>query len=120
MAQLVAVQVRQHVADDAQQRDADGRQREDDPQRQHLATGPATAIETGIIASDTKKSSELTRPSIERGTRRCSRVPQMTMPTPSPTPNTKSTRPISQKSSVTASRKKGMAATDHTVIITVR
>ena len=40
--------------------------------------GPAIAIETGIRASDTKKSRLDTRPSRAAGTRRCSRVPHST------------------------------------------
>ena len=39
-------------------------------------TGPAIAMETGISASETKKSRLDTRPSRAGGTRRCSRVPQ--------------------------------------------
>ena len=43
------------------------------------ATGPARAIETGIRLTETKKSSEATRPSSSGGTRRWSNVPQMTI-----------------------------------------
>ena len=53
------------------------------------ATGPASAIETGIRLTDTKKSSEATRPSRCAGTRRCSSVPQMTMGALNSTPSRK-------------------------------
>ena len=46
------------------------------------AAGPARAMETGMRASETKKSRLETRPSRCGGTRRCSSVPQMTMPMP--------------------------------------
>ena len=39
-------------------------------------TGPAIAIETGIRHTDTKKSSDATRPSSCGGTRRWSSVPR--------------------------------------------
>ena len=45
----------------------------------HSPTGPAIAIDTGIRASETKKSRLETRPSRCGGTRRCSSVPQMTI-----------------------------------------
>ena len=45
----------------------------------HSPTGPATAMDTGISASETKKSRLETRPSRCGGTRRCSSVPQMTI-----------------------------------------
>ncbi len=44
------------------------------------ARGPATAIDSGMRASETKKSRLEMRPSMCRGTRRCSRVPQITLP----------------------------------------
>ena len=50
-------------------------------------TGPASAIETGIRLTETKKSSEATRPSRSGGTRRCSRVPQMTIGAQNSTPS---------------------------------
>ena len=52
-------------------------------------TGPASAIDTGISASDTKKSRLDTRPSRCAGTRRCSSVPQMTIAAASVMPTTR-------------------------------
>ena len=52
------------------------------------AAGPASAIEAGISASDTKKSRLETRPRSASGTRRWRSVPQITIPTPSVTPTT--------------------------------
>ncbi len=54
------------------------------------ANGPASAMDTGISASETKKSSEETRPSMCGGTRRCRSVPQMTCPRPPVMPTTTS------------------------------
>ena len=51
-------------------------------------TGPANAIDTGISASDTKKSRLDTRPSMAGGTRRCSSVPQRPAPRRTATPQT--------------------------------
>ena len=42
-------------------------------------TGPASAIEIGIRLTETKKSSDATRPSMCGGTRRWSSVPQITI-----------------------------------------
>src|SRR5689334_15315318 len=50
--------------------------------------GPTIANDSGMNASDTKKSRLDTRPSIAVGTRRCSSVPQITEPAPSVTPTT--------------------------------
>ena len=52
------------------------------------ATGPASAIDTGIRASETKKSRLDTRPSMADGTRRCSRVPHSTWPLEKANPTT--------------------------------
>jgi hypothetical protein len=42
-------------------------------------TGPASAIDTGIRRTETKKSSDATRPGMCGGTRRCRSVPQMSI-----------------------------------------
>ena len=49
-------------------------------------SGPTIANDTGMKASETKKSRLDTRPNISVGTRRCSSVPQMTIPAPSVRP----------------------------------
>ena len=61
-------------------------------------TGPAMAIDSGMNASDTKKSRLDTRPSMCGGTRRCSSVPQMTIGAEKQTPTTKTAAAITQTS----------------------
>ncbi len=71
-------------------------------------------------ASETKKSRLDTRPSISVGTRRCSSVPQMTMPAPSVTPMTNVAAAITGNDDVTPTMTSGTEPTLHIVIITVR
>ena len=63
-------------------------------------TGPATAIEIGISASETKKSRLDTRPSIAGGTRRCSSVPHTTCAPSNSTPTMNSAMTMTQSHDV--------------------
>ena len=83
-------------------------------------SGPMIANDTGMNASETKKSRLDTRPSISGGTRRCSSVPQMTMPAPSVTPMTKVASAITGNDDVTPTTASGIEPSPHIVIITVR
>ncbi len=83
-------------------------------------SGPTIANDTGMNASDTKKSRLDTLPSISGGTRRCSSVPQMTMPAPSVTPTMNVASAISGNDDVTPTITSGMEPALHMVIITVR
>jgi hypothetical protein len=71
-------------------------------------------------ASDTKKSRLDTRPNIARGTRRCSNVPQITMPAPSVTPTTNVAAAINGNDDVVPTTISGRDPRPHIVIITVR
>ena len=84
------------------------------------AAGPASAMDTGISASDTKKSRLEIRPSRCGGTRRWSSVPQITMPTLPVAPNTNNAAPMAQKLSMTPIAASGRLPTPHDAIITVR
>ena len=81
MGQLVGRHACRHHGNDRHDRAHVPATRKISPDGSTAAAGPASAMETGIRASDTKKSRLETRPSRCGGTRRCSRVPQMTMPT---------------------------------------
>src|SRR4029079_10826281 len=83
-------------------------------------TGPTIANDTGMNASDTKKSRLDTRPSISAGTRRWSSVPQMTMPSPSVTPMTKVANAITGNDDVTPTTASGTEPKLHITIMTVR
>src|SRR5689334_1067678 len=83
-------------------------------------SGPTIANDTGMNASDTKKSRLDTRPSISVGTRRCSSVPQMTMPAPSVTPMTNVAAAINGNDEVIPTITSGIEPTLHIVIITER
>src|SRR5689334_1879817 len=83
-------------------------------------SGPATANDTGMNASDTKKSRLETRPSISRGTRRCSSVPQITLPAPSVTPTTNVAAAINGNDDVAPTITSGSEPPPHITIITVR
>ena len=78
------------------------------------------ANDTGMNASDTKKSRLDTRPSISVGTRRCSSVPQITIPAPSVKPMTNVAAAINGNDEVTPTTTSGIEPTLHIVIITVR
>ena len=71
-------------------------------------------------ASETKKSRLDTRPSISLGTRRCSSVPQMTMPAPSVKPMTNVATAINVNDDVKPTTTNGMEPTLHIAIITDR
>jgi sorbitol-specific phosphotransferase system component IIBC len=86
----------------------------------HSPTGPATAMDTGIRASETKKSRLETRPSRCGGTRRCSRVPQMTIAADPVNPTTKAASPITHSRSVMPINAIGAAPAPHSRIIVVR
>jgi hypothetical protein len=66
----------------------------------HSPTGPATAIEIGMSASETKKSRLDTRPSIDGGTRRCSSVPHTTCAPSKSTPQMNTATTITQSHEV--------------------
>ena len=83
-------------------------------------SGPTIANDTGMNASETKKSRLDTRPSISVGTRRCSSVPQMTMPAPSVKPITNVATAISGNDDVMPTTTSGIEPMLHIVIITVR
>ena len=84
------------------------------------AAGPARAMETGIRASETKKSRLETRPSMCGGTRRCSSVPQMTMPMPPVAPKMNRAAASAQKLSIMPMVASGRLPAPHPTIITVR
>jgi hypothetical protein len=84
------------------------------------AAGPARAMETGMRASETKKSRLETRPSRCGGTRRCSSVPQMTMPMPPVAPKMNNARASSQKLSRMPTAASGRLPAPQAAIITVR
>lgn len=81
-------------------------------------SGPAIANDTGMNASDTKKSRLETRPSISVGTRRCSSVPQMTMPAPSVKPMTNVATAINGNDEVYPTTTSRMDPSPHIAIIT--
>ena len=84
------------------------------------ATGPASAMDTGISETLTKKSSEATRPSRCGGTRRCSSVPQMTMGKENIAPITKDAAMTTHTDSASPMTTKGSAPRPHPRFITVR
>ena len=81
---------------------------------------PASAIDSGMKLSETKKSRLDTRPSRAGGTRRCSSVPQMTMPAWKTAPMTPPATTIGQSSVVNANTTIGMQPTPHSPFMTVR
>ncbi len=84
------------------------------------ASGPASAIETGISEMLTKKSSEETRPSRCGGTRRWSSVPQITIGAEKKIPITKPATTICHTASACATTRNGSPAIPHSAVITVR
>ena len=86
----------------------------------HSPTGPATAMDTGISASETKKSRLDTRPSRCGGTRRCSSVPQMTIAADPVKPTAKAAAAITHSWSVMPISASGAAPAPQSRIITVR
>ena len=83
-------------------------------------SGPTIANDTGMNASETKKSRLDTLPSICVGTRRCSSVPQITMPAPSVMPMTNVAAVISGHDDVTPTITSGLEPRLHIAIITDR
>jgi hypothetical protein len=84
------------------------------------ATGPARAIEIGIRLTETKKSSDETRPSSSGGTRRCSSVPQITIGAEKSRPRTKPHPITTQMCEVRPITRNGRQPTPHIRFITVR
>jgi hypothetical protein len=84
------------------------------------AAGPAMAMDTGISASETKKSRLDTRPRRWGGTRRWSSVPQMTMPTLPVAPKMNSAAAMVQKLSMIPTAASGRLPAPQLTIITVR
>src|SRR3954449_13406182 len=78
-------------------------------------SGPTIANDTGMNASDTKKSRLDTRPSISGGTRRCSSVPQMTPAAPSVTPTTNVANAINENDDVQPTITSGSDPSPHIV-----
>ena len=83
-------------------------------------SGPASAIDSGMNARETKKSRLDTRPSMCAGTRRCSSVPQMTMPAPLLSPTMNKAIAITGNDQVAPTIASGSDPSDHSIIITVR
>ncbi|BBY46168.1 hypothetical protein MCEL_44630 [Mycolicibacterium celeriflavum] len=83
-------------------------------------SGPTIANDSGMNARETKKSRLETRPSIAVGTRRCSSVPQMTMPAPSVNPTTNVAAAITGNEVVKPNTMSGMAPRLHIASITER
>jgi hypothetical protein len=83
-------------------------------------TGPASAMDTGMNDSETKKSRLETRPSIAGGTRRCSRVPQMTVAASKVAPTAAAATTMTHSSVATPNRARGRQPAPHSMIITVR
>ncbi len=84
-------------------------------------SGPTIANDSGMNASDTKKSRLDTRPSISVGTRRCSSVPQITIPAPSVTPMTeRGHRHQRERRRDADDRPAGRSPRPHIAIIVVR
>ena len=83
-------------------------------------TGPARAIETGIRLTDTKKSSEATRPRRSGGTRRWRSVPQMTIGAENPAPSTKPAATTCHTDVARPKNTNGSAANPQPRFITVR
>ena len=83
-------------------------------------TVPASAIESGMKLRDTKKSRLDTRPSSAAGTRRCSSVPQMTMPAWKTAPMTAPAATISHRSTGKPKTTIGTQPTPQSAFMTVR
>ena len=83
-------------------------------------TGPATAIEMGISASETKKSRLDTRPSIAGGTRICSSVPHNTCAPENSSPQTNSAANMMPSHEVRPMTASGRHPKPHARIISVR
>ena len=73
-----------------------------------------------MSSRDTKKSREEIRPSMCEGTRRCSRVPQMTWPAPPVAPNTHSAPAMTHHEPVIPTRPKGSVPKPQSQIMVVR
>jgi hypothetical protein len=82
--------------------------------------GPATAIDTGMNASETKKSRLETRPSMAAGTRRCSSVPQITTPPLNAAPTRNAAITMTQIWSVRPNTASGRHPNAQSRFITVR
>src|SRR3954453_2755672 len=83
-------------------------------------TVPASAIDSGMKLSETKKSRLATRPSRAGGTRRCSSVPQMTVPASNVAPMTAPAAIRTQSSLVNPKTTIGTQPRPHSRFITVR
>jgi hypothetical protein len=83
-------------------------------------TGPARAIDSGMNDSETKKSRLEIRPSSAGGTRRCSSVPQMTMPAWNVAPMTAPATSITQYWGAKPNTTIGTQPRPHSRFITVR
>ena len=73
-----------------------------------------------MSASETKKSRLDTRPRSSGGTRRCSRVPQITVAEENPKPVMKTTTAMTHNWSVKPINSSGMQPAPHSRFITVR
>ncbi|BDB62956.1 hypothetical protein RDE2_47500 [Rhodococcus sp. RDE2] len=82
--------------------------------------GPVTAIDTGMRASETKKSRLATRPIMPSGTRLCSRVPHRTMPAASANPMTNVATIMTVNDVVKAKTANGRVPTPQHISMTVR